>query len=278
MERFFKILKEQGRIVFGAFLLAVGVNLFLTPNKLSTGGITSIGTMLLYLFSIRLSVTNLILNAVLFILGYRYLGKQAVKKTVLGILFFSLFLEITSVLPAYSGDLLIATVSGGVLCGAGVGLVMRSGASTGGSDFAALILKAHIPHVSLASLIFMIDGAVILASGIIFQSLEVTFYSLCSLFVSARLTDLTLSLGTMAKAVRIFSEKNRDIADHIMTRLERGVSGLSCQGMYSRKQGLMLLCIVSPKELPLLVQLVREADSSAFIVVEDVREVLGEGF
>lgn len=278
MKRFGRILKKQGLIAAGAFLLAVGVNLFLSPNKISTGGITSIGTILLHLFGVRLSLTNIILNAVLFLIGIRYLGRSVVWETVLGILFFSLFLELTRLFPAYRGDPLISSVSGGVFAGAGVGLVARAGASTGGSDFAAWILREHFPHVSLADLIFLLDGLIVLLSGIVFRSFEVTFYSFISLFVAARLTDFCFSLGSMAKAVRIFSEKNPDIAEMILKRLERGVSGLSCKGMYSGKHGLMLLCVLAPKEVPSLVQLVREIDPSAFLLVEDVREVLGEGF
>lgn len=270
--------KETAFIVFGTFFLALGINVFLTPNKISTGGITSVGTVLLYLAGIRLSATNLFLNAALFFFGYRRLGKYAVAKTASGILFLSLFLEITAYFPAYTGDMVISALAGGALMGFGVGLAVRVGASTGGSDFAALILKGLFRHISLANIILIIDAVVIVAAGVVFRSFEITVYSVFALYISSRVTDRVLSLGNAAKEVRIFSEKSAEIAERIIDEMNRGVSGIYCRGMYSEREGMMLMCVLHGKEIPALIKLVRAADQKAFIVIDDVREVLGEGF
>ena len=265
-------------IVLGSFILALGVNLFLTPNKISSGGISSIGTILFHLFGVKMSVTNLALNAVLFLLGFKYLGREAVVKTVIGILALTASLEVTSYLPTYSEDMLLSTVVGGVLVGLGVGLVVRQNASTGGSDFAALVIRRFLPHVSLASIILVLDCAVIIASGIVFRSVTVTIYSVIAMYISSRVTDAVVVFGNKAKAVQIFSDHNEEIADYVMKEFERGATGIHCRGMYSGSEKLMLLCVLSPKELPLLVRTIKQIDPTAFIIINDAKEVLGEGF
>ena len=265
-------------IAVGCFILALGINLFLAPNKISSGGISSIGTVLLHLFGIRISLTNIVANAVLFFFGFRYLGKYAVVKTVEGIAFFSLSLEIVSLLPIYAEDMMMATLIGGALVGLGVGLVVRKDGSTGGSDFAALILKRFFPHISLAHLILIMDCAVVVLAGIIFRSVSITFYSLIAMYVSSKITDAIVTLGDSAKEVRIFSAQTEKIASEIMERFERGVTGIYGKGMYSGKESMNLLCVVSPKELPALIHTVKEIDPTSFIIINDAKEVLGEGF
>lgn len=269
-------------ILLGTLILAVGINVFMSPNKISAGGITSLGTILLHLFGVRMSITNLVCNVALFLFGFRKLGKYAVIQTASGIVLLSLFLELTSLIPTFhvenDGDLLIASVTGGVLMGIGVGLVVRQGASTGGSDFAGLILKRLLPHVPLATIIMVIDWTIVLVSGIVFRSLSVTFYSLLALFVCSLLTDKIMTFGDNAKMVQIFSSHAQEITDHVLTDFERGVTGIHCVGMFEKNEALMLECIVKPRELPLYLSMVKKIDPNAFVIIANVQEVLGEGF
>lgn len=265
-------------IISGSFVLALGVNIFMLPNKISAGGISSVGTMLRYLFGVKISVTNLVLNAILFFFGYKNLGKKAVAKTVLGIFMFSFFLEITGKFSAYTDNELIAAVSGGALMGTGVGMTVRQGASTGGSDFAGMILKKAFPYVPLARLIMLIDLIIVVISGAVFKSFTVTFYSVIGLYISYLLTDKVLTWGEDAKLVGIFSKEAEKIAKHILDNYERGVTGIRCIGMYSKKESCMLMCVVSSKQLTDYLTLVKNIDTSAFVIIGDVHEVWGEGF
>lgn len=265
-------------ILVGCFVLALGINVFLAPNMISSGGISSVGTILLHLFGVDLWITNLVANLVLFLLGFRFLGKYAVLKTTAGILFLSAFLWLTDFFPKFSEDMILATVVGGVLVGLGVGLVVRRDGSTGGSDFAALMIKRFLPHISIANLILVMDCAVIILSGIVFKSVTVTIYSVIAMYISSKVTDWVVLRGDAAKSVQIISSKNEEIAQMIMRDFERGVTGVHCKGMYTEKEGLMLLCLVSPKELPRLANAVRKIDPASFMVIGDAREVLGEGF
>ena len=217
-------------------------------------------------------------NAVLFLLGYRYLGKTALVKTVLGILYLSAFLELTGYLPLYTDDMLIAALCGGVLLGIGVGMVVRQGASTGGSDFAGLILRRFFPHISVATLILILDIAVVLLTGVVFRSFTVTVYSIVALVTASVITDKVVAFGDRAKTIYLFSEKTEEIADFVMHDFERGATAIPCRGMYSGKCYDMLMCVVSPKELPLLQRKAKELDPNVFMVTHDAVEVLGEGF
>ncbi len=265
-------------IALGALVLAVSMNLFLAPNKISGGGVGSIGTVLLHFFNIPLSVTNIAFNVVLFLLGYRFLGKGALIKTAAGILLLTLFLQLTSYLPVYTGDLLIATLLGGVLMGTGIGLVLRQNASTGGADLTGMVLHRLFPHISVATFILIIDCIIIVGAAVVFRSFTVAAYSVLSLILASWMTDRIMTLGDNAKAVYIISTKPQEIAGEVLEKFERGVTGFHSRGFYTGTESMTLLCIVSPKELPRLIRTVRLQDAAAFIVVNDAREVLGKGF
>ena len=265
-------------ITSGCFLLAVSINVFLLPNNISAGGISSVGVILFHLFKIRISITNLIFNAVLFFFGYKNLGRYAVVKTALGTVLLSLFLELSSGFPVYKENQIIAAISGGILMGVGVGLVVKVDASTGGSDFAGLILKKFFGHIPLARLIMIIDCAVVILSGVVFKSFTITFYSVMTLFVSSLITDKLITAGDEAKMIMIISQKKDEIAEQILVKYERGITGIHSVGMYSNSETIMLMCIVAPKELPKYLKMIKEIDKKAFIIIGNVNEVIGEGF
>ncbi len=265
-------------ITLGCFLLAVSINVFLLPNNISAGGISSVGVILFHLFKIRISITNLIFNAVLFFFGYKSLGRYAVVKTALGTVLLSLFLELSSGFPVYKENQIIAAISGGILMGVGVGLVVKVDASTGGSDFAGLILKKFFGHIPLARLIMIIDCAVVILSGVVFKSFTITFYSVMTLFVSSLITDKLITAGDEAKMIMIISQKKDEIAEQILVKYERGITGIHSVGMYSNSETVMLMCIVAPKELPKYLNMIKEIDKKAFIIIGNVNEVIGEGF
>ncbi len=278
MNRIKRTIIDYLYIAAGSFILAFAINFFLVPCKISTGGVSGVGTVLYYLFDIPLSVTTLIINAVLFFCGYKTLKKSSIAKTIAGILFLSLFLEITEKFGSYNDDMLIASVFGGVLVGVGVGLAVLKEASTGGSDFAALMLHKVIPYISVATFILLIDSMVILVSGIVFEDYTIMFYSVISLYISSKVTDFILVSGDYAKSVYIISQCSDRIAEEIMTDMERGVTGIHSKGYYTNQENTMLMCVVKSKEIPQLLEKVKRLDQHAFTIISEVREVYGEGF
>lgn len=265
-------------IAAASFTLAFAVNFFLVPSKISTGGVSGLGTVLYYTMGVPVSVTTLVVNAVLFIFGYRTLKRTSVVKTVAGILFLTVFLEVTTLFGSFGEDKLISAVFGGFFAGLGVGMCVERDASTGGSDFAALMINKAFPHISVASIIMLIDAVIILVSGITFRDYTVMFYSAIALYIASKVTDFMLVRGDFAKAVYIISKKSDEIAGHIMGQMERGVTGIYGKGYYSGMDTTVLLCIVRSREVSKLVGIAKSADKEAFTIVSDVKKVLGEGF
>ncbi len=272
------IIKDYVFIIAGAFILALGINFFLVPVKISTGGVSGIGTVLFYVFSFPISVTTLAVNVVLFLLGFRTLQRSSVLKTAVGIVLLSVFLEVTKHFGSYSEDVFIASVFGGILVGLGVGLTVSRDASTGGSDFAAIMLSRFFPHISVPFFLLAIDTIIILISGIVFGNYTLMLYSAISLYIASRVADMVLVRGDHAKSVFIISKNSGEISQNIMSSMERGVTGIYSKGIYNNNNGIMLMCIVRAKEIPKLLSIVRSIDNSAFTVISEVREVRGEGF
>ena len=265
-------------IVLASFILAFAINFFLLPGKISTGGISGLGTVLYYKLGVPVSVTTLTLNSILFVFGYRTLKRTSVIKTLAGILFLTLFLEVTTFFGSAGEDKLISSVFGGVLAGVGVGMCVEREASTGGSDFAALMINKAFPNVSVAGIIFVIDAVIIFVSGVAFRDYTVMFYSAIALYFASKVTDFMLVRGDFAKAVYIISGMSDEIAKRIMSEMERGVTGLYGKGYYTDNDTNVLLCVVKSREVSRLVETAKSIDRNAFTIVSDVRKVLGEGF
>ncbi len=278
MKKIKKYVIDYLYITVGAFILAVAVNCFLVPCKISTGGVSGIATMLYYAFNIPLSVTSLIINSILFFLGYKLLDKTSVLKTAAGIILLPVFLEITKLFGAFSDDVLISSVFGGVLAGIGVGMPVLKEASTGGSDFAALMLNKKSPYISVATFILILDAVIITISGIVFKNYNIMLYSVVSLYISSRVTDNILVRGNYAKSVFIISDNHEKIAAEILKDIKRGVTAIYSQGCYNKNDGKMLMCIVKSREIPHLLDKIKEIDDKAFTIISEVREVRGEGF
>lgn len=265
-------------IISGTAFLAVSVEVFFLPSKISSGGISSIGTIFYYAFNVPLSVTNILFNILLFGLGIKYLDKKSLSKTVFGILSFGFFLELFSHITGYTDDILAATIFGGVTMGIGIGLVIRSGGSTGGSDFLGVILNKLIPHISVPKIIFMIDFFIIGISGLFFKSMTVVAYSSVALFLSLKVGDAVIYIGNKAKQIVIISNKSDIIASKILSSCNRGATGFFCQGMYSGEKRIAVMCVVSPREVQNVMSIVKTTDTDSFVIITDVKEVVGEGF
>lgn len=278
-----RILKEYLFVAAGTTVLAMGINMFYEPNQLVIGGITGLGividsyAMQLWSISIPLSVTNLILNLPLLLAAYYFLGKAFLGKTVFGTLFLSAALLYTKIIPVFSGDMTLIAVYGGVVCGAGLGLVFRGMGTTGGTDLAAAMIHRFYNHISVSKAIFSMDAFIIVLGFFVFGS-EKAMYAIISVYISSKCIDTILEGMSFSKAAFIISEKSSEISNSILMELERGVTALHGRGMYTEDEKDILLCVFSQKEITKVKELVQSADENAFILLTDVKEVLGEGF
>ena len=209
-------IRDYVLISIGVALAVAGLNIFLVPGKIAAGGVSGIATILYHLFRIPLGISIIVLNIPLFIFGLKLLGKTFAIRTVYALLLYSALAEVIRI-PEQAYDPFLASIYGGVLVGVGIGLVVKFGATTGGTDMAAKILSERFRHVSLSVFLFGIDFVIIAAAGILFD-MTVAMYAVVSLFVASKVIDFVVAGLSAAKAFYIISDKSeRDIARHTVS-------------------------------------------------------------
>jgi uncharacterized membrane-anchored protein YitT (DUF2179 family) len=264
-------------IVIGSISAALGINLFLAPNLVVSGGVGGIGIVLNAQYGIPVGITMLVLNIPLFILGVWYLGRSFGIKTVFATLVLSISIDIFSFLPAVTDNTLLAALFGGILMGSGLGLVFRQGATSGGTDLGAKLLHKLIPFISIGQFLLIIDFTVIFTSALIFRQPDLSLYGMVSLMVISRLIDLVIEGVDSAIATFVISEKYEEISQEILKQ-GRGVTALQGTGMFTGNDRRLLVCVMRVRQLPRIKIMIQNIDKDAFVFVADVKEVLGEGF
>ncbi|WP_240511809.1 YitT family protein [Paludifilum halophilum] len=264
-------------IIFGSFIFALGVNYFAIPNELSEGGFTGITLILFYLFGFSPGWVNLILNLPLFFVGYKVFGTRTLVYTIIGITFISIFLGITETWgEPIPGDPLLAALYTGVLVGVGLGMIFRVGGTSGGSAIIARLGNKYLEW-SIGRAMLLFDLLVVGGSAFIIGR-ENAMYTLVSIFIGARVIDFVIEGLDARKAVTIISGSAVSLSDQITNDMHRGVTLLKGRGGYTGTDKEVIYIIINRQELPRMKQLVNEIDPYAFVVVHDVRDVLGEGF
>lgn len=284
-----KFLRNQSKlrdilfILAGTFLMSVAVNMVYDPSGMVTGGVTGIGIVIKHLTQellpggVPVWLTNMLCNVPLFLAAILVLGKRFLGKTLFATVSMTAFLYLLPVTPLFSEDYLLASVFGGVIAGAGIGLVLAASATTGGTDLLCALVHKKLKHYSVPQLLIAVDGLIVLGGVAVFGINE-SLYAAIAIFITAKMSDGILEGLKFSKMAYIVSEQSSIIAKEIMQQLDRGVTALQATGMYSGKERKMLLCVVSKKEIAAVLDIVNRNDRNAFVIVSDAREVMGEGF
>lgn len=263
-------------IILGSALMGFGINYFNIANNLAEGGVTGITILLKFIFNWDPGLVNLLINIPLLVLGWKVLGRIALMYTIIGTVSLSLFLTIFGQFRLPLEDSLLAALYAGVSLGVGLGIVFRFGGTTGGVDIIARLLNKY-KGWSIGRTMFVADFAVI-GISLIYLDLTGAMYTLVAVFIGARVIDFVQEGAYSAKAVTIISEHNEQIAKKILIEMERGATLLNGKGGWTGIQKDVLYCVVSRQEMIRVKDLVHGIDPYAFIIVNDVYEVLGEGF
>ncbi len=275
-EPWFTVVKEYFFLFVGSFLIAVTFNLFLNAFDIASGGVSGISIISKDLFGWRPAFTQWAFNLLLIGLGFVFLGRQFGLKTIIGTLVLPLFVFITEDWPTITSEPLLAALYGGVGVGLGLGLVFRGNASTGGTDLIAQIIH-KFTGVSLGIAVLLIDGLVVITAGLVYGP-ERALYALIALYITGKTIDVVqMGLG-VSKMAFIISGNLEKIQEAILYDLDRGVTRIPGYGGFTEKERPVLMCVVSQSEINHLKKLVQETDPSAFVIVTDANEVLGEGF
>lgn len=264
-------------VVVGTFILAIAVETFIIPYRILSGGVAGIAVALHPILHIS---ATLIANSVLIILliiGSFILGKEFLKNTVLSCIAYPIFTSILSGRVNVVVDPILASLYGGLIAGAGVGIVLKTGASTGGMDIPPLIIN-KLTGIKLSTLVLITDFLTVLL-GLFVYDLSAVLLGLVSVFASSAAISKVLTInGTVSKAVQIISVKYEDILKEIDAQLERGATLLQGYGSYTGEEKRIILCVVSDRQYGTLIEIVKEIDPSAFIITTDATDMHGEGF
>lgn len=266
-------------VLLGTFVYAAGLYFFIEPASIAPGGVSGIALMVNYLTHAPIGVVSACINIPLILIGYRFVGREFIWKTLLSIASFTVIYDyLLCWFPVYQGERLLSCIFGGVIWGIGIGLVFLRSGSTGGTDIIIKMINRKFPHVPMGRVTLATDGVIILASVFIYHSIESALYAIITIFVCSQIMDVILYGGDKGKLVYIISRRPREIADAVMAALDRGTTFLKGEGGFTGEEKRVLMCALRRNEYHTVKTIVQNIDPDAFMIVSDSAEVRGEGF
>ncbi|MHB8124814.1 MAG: YitT family protein [Desulfitobacteriaceae bacterium] len=269
-------IRDLTGIIMGAGIVGASINSLILPNHIADGGITGIAIILHYLFGWPVSIAIFLLNLPLFIIGLRIVGRRFLIYSIIGVIGVAFILNATLNITVITHDPLLASIFGGVLSGIGMGLIFRSRGSLGGTDILAVFFS-RTTQFSVGQILLGIDAVIFLGTALLFRP-ETAMYAMVYMFIASKVIDLVQEGMNHSKSVMIVTCKPQQIAQEIMSRLERGVTFLNAIGAFSGEPKQIVYCVISRAELSQIKEIVREYDPLSFMAISEVPEVVGEGF
>lgn len=269
-------IKKYLVLIIGSLIYSAGLEIFLVPNNIIDGGIVGISIMASYLTGIPFGVYMLILNLPFLYLGYKQIGKTFAISTIISIIALSIFSEFLEPVPQITQDYFLAAIFGGIIAGAGVGLVIRQGGSLDGTEITAIILDRKTSF-SVGEVVMFFNLFILGAAGFVF-GWDKAMYSLVTYFIISKMIDVVLKGLDESYAVMIVSDEYEEIADALMHRLGRGVTYLHGQGAYTGDAKQVLYCVVTRLEVVKLKEIALEKDETAFVTINPVHDIVGGRF
>ena len=274
-----KILRDYVMLTLGAVVFALGFDLFLRPAGIAPGGLSGIALLVNALLpALPIGVLTLVFNIPLFFWGLRTLGGVFLCRTIYASVLLSVLLDLFCALPLLTIEPLLAAIYGGVLIGAGMGLAFLPNGSTGGLDIVIRILRERAPQLSLGQLMLLFDVLIVLATGLVYRSLNNALYSIITMYAASLVLDAILYGLQYAKAAFIITAKGDAVNRGIQEYLVRGTTCIPCTGGYSGQARVMILCAIKRGQIAALREAVSAADPDAFVILSEAHEVFGHGF
>ncbi len=274
-------LKNYSLIVVGAFILAAGFVLFITPYKIVPGGVYGISIVLHYMFGTPVGLMALAFDIPLTIIGIKVLGPRFGIKTVVGFVFTAIFVDGLTYLygtePLVQNDALLSSIFGGLFLGVGLGLIFKSRATSGGTDIVAMMISKYTQY-PVGQLMIMVDSVIVLLGLLVFQDWKIPLYSLIVIFITGKVVDTILEGMNYDKVLFIVSDKMEEIRQKIIVDLNRGGTIMNGEGLYNNSEKQIIFTVVNRRETVMLQDYINEIDPKAFVTVLNSNEILGNGF
>lgn len=273
-----KIMKKIIMVLMGTFIYSAGVGLFLDPNGLAPGGVVGISVIVSHLFGGATGTWYFLFNIPIVLLGWWQFGGRFIIWSFMSVLFNSLFTNLFSVFPSITNEPLLAALAGSILTGVGIGIVLRSGATTGGTDIIIKVLRKKYPAIKTSTFFMAVDVIIVAAAGILFRDFNIAMYAFIAVVVAGRVMDYVLYGKDEATLVFIISDKADMVLERILQEISAGATILTGRGAYSQNEKNIIMCVVKKRTTPDLEDIVKEEDSHAFMIVTSANEIYGEGY
>ena len=273
-------IRSYAVITLGSLIYALAYNIFYAPNLVAMGGLTGLGQVINAVIPVLpVGTTVFVMNVPLFFLGWKFIGGHLLVTSLYSMVVSSVAVDAFALIIDFQPmDQMLAAVCGGALIGLSLGIIFAKGATTGGTDLIARLVKLKLPWISMGNMLLVIDTAVVVLVALAFGNLTTALYGFIAQVVCAYVTDMVLYGLDTAKVAYIISEKAHEISDSIVGQMDRGVTVLPGKGAYSGENKLVLMCAFKQKEIVNLKEIIFEIDPKAFIIVCDAHEVTGNGF
>ena len=267
------------KMILGSAMAAAAFQFFTFPNSIVSGGVTGIAQIVHLLSNLPTGVLNIVLNIPLFVICWRHLGLRVLIGALAVMIMVSVFIDLFALTNvAATDDPLLASVYGGVLNGAGYGLVYTTGVTGGGIDILAKLLRRKYPHINFGNFILGMNVMVVLTFAVLFHKYESCMYTMIEMFISSKVVNLLLYGSNISTVCYIISSVPAEISDAINREMHRGVTFLRGQGGWSGHDQPVILCVIKRPEIAKMRALVREVDVNAFFIVTEAKDVFGKNF
>lgn len=263
-------------VILGSLIFSLAVNVFIIPANLGEGGVTGLSLIFLYKFGWSPAITTLIMNVVLLIVGFKFLSKRSMILTIISIISLSIFLKLTEPLQLHLNEVLVSTIFGGFLIGVGIGMIVLVGGTTAGTTILARIAHKYLDVNTSYALLFF--DLIVVALSLTVIPVERALLTVLSLYIGTKAMDVMIEGLNPKKAITIISQNPDPIAKMLDEDIGRGVTILNGRGYYSKRETDVLYCVINKLQLTRTKRMIKKIDEQAFVVVHDVRDVLGNGF
>lgn len=266
-------------ILLGSFICAFSFNVFVIPNQLLSGGVSGISLIINYMTGIKPGILVMVLNIPIFILGYRYIDREFIAYSLIGMMAFSIFLDALVVVQGILilDELILYCIFGGIFNGIGAGIIFRSRGSQGGSDIISVIIKKYY-SMNIGTTLLTINIFIVISSIFIFKDISRAMYTLIMMFTSSMIMDKVAQGFDIRKSIMVVTNHYEDVGKGIIGELGRGVTYLDGEGAYTGDKRKIIYCIINLNQLAKIKKIVLDIDPKAFITVSDVADVTGKGF
>ena len=271
-------LKNNLLFLIGPIITAFGISVFFTPNKVVSGGVSGLSTILFHIAKIPPGLSFAVINILFLLISFKVIGKEFVIKTIIGAANISLFVQIFSELPPMTDDIILASIFGSLLYGFGIGMTLLSGGSTGGTDILGRLLQHFFPHFKIGKLLLFVDAAVIMTALVTFRQIDLALWGIVALFLSTFSVDWLIQKLNVSKLAFVVTEKGVEVAKKLVSTSPRGVTIIDVVGAYTMDEKQTLMCALKEAEIPEFQRKILEIDSEAFIIFSESQQIVGNGF